>query len=184
MQLATRTPWLATTPELVNVQEDRSAELYDRVINQFSVDTSKRYQPAGGLTFCNIFAWDVMTAMNAPLPHWVNGTGDPVHAGAPGGVELLANQVSDWLERYGARFSWKEGGPKDSQVHANAGRPSVVLYKAKPGTDRGIGHIAVVRPGEWKAGGPWIAQAGSRCFNRGPCDSGFGVRQIRFWLHP
>lgn len=49
----------------------RTRATYDNVVNQFAVGSNPRYAQRNGNTYCNIFAWDVMSAMGATLPHWV-----------------------------------------------------------------------------------------------------------------
>src|SRR5262249_33697365 len=142
---------------------NRNASNYSDVINQFAVDTNPRYQPRGGNTYCNIFAWDVTRAMGAEIPHWVDGNGNPAGGGAPGARELDANGGHRGLETQGPRSGWREVSAAEAQQRATQGPPAVASWN-NPG---GIGHIAVVRPGELTNRGPAIAQAGASNFNNG-----------------
>ena len=145
------------SPPLRNDSTSRSAAAYDNVINQFAVGVNPRYAHRGGSTYCNIFVWDVTSAMGAEIPHWVSPTGDPTpHLK---GNELNANALNDWLNRHGARFGWRKVPLADAVAAANRGCPAVASWK-KPG---GIGHVAMIRPGVATASeGPWMAQAGAQ----------------------
>jgi hypothetical protein len=53
---------------------------------------------------------------------------------------------------------------REAQTTANNGQPSVAVW----GNSGGIGHVAMIRPGEYsKAKGPIIAQAGGLNINSG-----------------
>jgi hypothetical protein len=62
---------------------------------------------------------------------------------------------------------------------ANAGHPATVVWK-NPG---GIGHVAMVRPGELTSNGPAIAQAGSTNTNSTHVRNTFGNRPVEYWVH-
>ena len=71
-----------TTPPIQSNETNRSVALYNNVINQFAVQYNPRYTQVyvnGTLTktYCNIFVWDVTSAMGAPIPHWVDAKGLP-----------------------------------------------------------------------------------------------------------
>ena len=151
-----------TNPPLRGDRSNRSRALYDRVINQFAAGANPRYahrKDANGRTstFCNIFAWDVTRAMGAEIPHWVDAKGDPA---APGkGHELNANAINGWLHAHGPRFGWRPVAAQQAVALASAGRPVVASWK----NPKGIGHIAVIRPGEMHPeAGPLMAQAGAK----------------------
>jgi hypothetical protein len=166
----------------------RRAAIYDAVLDQFGVEENPRYLPADGYTYCNVFSWDCMNAMNAILPHWVKPNGDPalpgVHVEAR---EQLANDVADWLEQHGGRYFWQEGTAEEAQQWANEGRPCVAVWK-RP---NGHGHIAPVRPGDVRPvllEGPLIANAGSFNHNRVRVAkvfvSAWKVQKVKFWCAP
>lgn len=146
--------WIPTNPPVKGDPARRNASDYDNVINQFAVAHNPRYTPRGGNTYCNIFVWDVTRAMGAEVPHWVNASGTPVGVGQ--GRELNANATNDWFHQHGARHGWRQVSAEEAQRMANAGHPSVASWK----NPNGIGHIAIVRPGEINSRGPAIAQAG------------------------
>jgi hypothetical protein len=139
---------------------------YDNVINQFAVGANSRYAHrinAKGKrsTYCNIFLWDVTRAMGCEIPHWVNDAGEPGGVGGKNN-EMNANATHDWLHKHGSRYGWRRmTDPAEAQALANGGHPAVLSYK-KTG---GIGHVAVIRPGEIGDKGNPIAQAGKTNVN-------------------
>lgn len=136
-----------------------SADTYNRVIDQFDVETNPRYaqnHQGKGETYCNIFAWDVTRAMGAEIPHYVQSVESGIPSAGTDGQELDANATNDWLNQHGADYGWREVSAEEAQALANQGYPTVASWK-NPGD---IGHIAVVRPGELTDAGPEIAQAG------------------------
>jgi hypothetical protein len=172
--------WLPANPPLTNAPGNRSATAYAQVINQFAVAHNPRYEPGHqgrGETYCNIFTWDITRAMGAEIPHWVDGSGNSVGVGK--GHELNANATVDWLNRHGARHGWRPASAEEAQRTANGGHPAVVVWK-NPG---GIGHVAVVRPGELTSRGPTIAQAGARNTNNAHVRDTFGSRPVQYWVH-
>ena len=165
----------------------RSANTYNRVINQFNVTKATRYaRTAKGLTWCNIFAWDVCSAMNVKLPHWVMKNGTPATSAdrKKGAWEMNANETFKWLANYGSRYGWKKVSAKDAQARANRGFPTVVIWR---NASSGSGHVAIVRPeaGSYKysSRGPVIAQAGLRNFNYGNVKDGFGNYTVVYYTH-
>jgi hypothetical protein len=48
-----------TSPPVRGDASQRSAPLYDDILNQFAVGVNPRYAHRSGATFCNIFVWDV-----------------------------------------------------------------------------------------------------------------------------
>jgi putative chitinase len=171
--------WIPVDAPVRGDPSNRNAGNYGQVIDQFSVNNNPRYQPRGGNTYCNIFAWDVTRAMGAEIPHWVDGNGNPAGVGAPGARELDANGGHRWLEQHGPRHGWREVSAQEAQALANQGHPTVASWN-NPG---GIGHIAVVRPGEMTDRGPAIAQAGASNFNNGHVRDSFGNRPVQYFVN-
>ena len=73
-------PYHPTNPE--EPDQSQASLLYNNVINQFAVQYNPRYGEVyvdGVLkkTNCNIFVWDVTSAMGALIPHWVDANGWP-----------------------------------------------------------------------------------------------------------
>lgn len=174
--------WVPAEPPLLGDPGARNRNTYDNVINQFAVGNNQRYAHRGGNTYCNIFAWDVMSAMGVQLPHWVNGSGQPSRQGAPGAYELNANGVYDWLNRSGSQHGWRQVSAEEAQRLANQGHPAVVTYHSRSSAP---GHIAVVRPGEVTSRGPAIAQAGGLNTNSAHVrDPGtFGNVPVQYWVN-
>jgi peptidoglycan hydrolase-like protein with peptidoglycan-binding domain len=166
-------------PLTSSAEEGRSRETYDRVIDQFGVGTNPRYERRNGNTYCNIFAWDVTRAMGAEVPHWVRRDGSPAQAFERGAHEMNGNETARWLERHGSRYGWRRATAEEAQDAANGGRPAVVA-RHNPG---GVGHIAVVRPGEITDRGPAIAQAGARNFNNGHVRDVWRRNEPSYWVH-
>jgi predicted chitinase len=169
--------WIPVDAPLKGDPANRNADTYADVIDQFAVGNNPRYAPRGGNTYCNIFAWDVTKAMGAEIPHWVDGAGNPTGVGQ--GRELDANGGHLWLQNQGPSHGWREVSAEEAQQMANQGHPTVASWH-NPG---GIGHIAVVRPGEINERGPAIAQAGASNFNEGHVRDSFGNADVKYFVN-
>ena len=181
-------PAKENSPHYENTSAGRSESAYNKVIDQFNVQSNKRYQPASGRTYCNIFAWDVMSAMNVSLPHWIKNN-EPATSTTSGANELNANAVYNWLQEYGASYGWsKVDNAYDAQKRANDGYPTIAIWKNTSGAS---GHVAVVRPEGngytyTDTKGPVIAQAGASNYNYCNVKTGFGANKmsaILYWTH-
>jgi hypothetical protein len=170
------------TPPVTNTEAVRSAASYDEVINQFAVGYNPRYRPRDGNTYCNIFLWDVTSAMHCEVPHWVNAQGNPAPAFQPGAYEMNVNGTVAWLRDHGTqRFGWQLVDAATAQQHANAGRPAVALWRNPTG---GHGHTVIIRPGNLLAGrGAATAQAGRLNFNQGHIKESFGNAVPKYYVH-
>ncbi len=165
----------------------RTAETYNNVINQFAVAHNPRYairdSSGDGIkdTFCNIFVWDVTRAMGAEIPHWVDRrTGQPTTVyNYSQSRELDANATMDWLRQHGAQHGWRRVSAEEAQRLANEGHPTMVGWK----NPSGIGHVAIVRPGNINERGPAIAQAGSTNVNYAHVRDTFGNRPVEYWVN-
>ena len=170
-------------PPLTNSPGNRSAAIYNQIINQFAVGHNPRYLPSGGATYCNIFLWDVTRAMGAEMPHWIKSNGDIALPFSAGAHELTINAGVVWLQNYGVpQHGWQLTDKAGAQNAANAGKPAVVVWKNPTG---GHGHTAIVRPGVIDPNtGPTTAQAGARNFNEGHLTNGFGtITGYKFYIH-
>lgn len=96
---------------------------------------AQRYQQReSGDTFCNVFAFDVVTAMGGYLPRawYTTESGEFIHHGdayEEGRVkQVRANDLYDWLVEWGPDYGWQAvtGGPRVAQAQANAGRLVVI----------------------------------------------------------
>lgn len=155
-----------TTPSIVNVEGERSPEALRAVIDQFDVVNSERYRPGrNNTTYCNIFVWDVTSALGCEIPHYVDSlTGEPrTYPDITGAYELDANGVYDWLLDHGQEYGWREVTAEEAQNSANEGYPVVAAMSKK--STNGVGHVQIVCPSEDgtynSTLGPTVAQAGS-----------------------
>ena len=168
-------------PLRTNAPGARAPGIYLDVCAQFGVAENPRYAPAAGLTFCNVYVSDATNAMGALIPHWVLPDGTPAAPRAPGARELNCNKTDAFLRSGGAgRWGWTLlDGEAAARVHANAGRPTVALWRNPSG---GPGHIGLIMPSP--AGGPTLlSQAGKRCFHLEPLPRGFATVVPSFWGH-
>ena len=142
------------------------------IVETLNVSTSARYQPGGGKTFCNIYAYDVVTAMGGYLPRvwWTDRAWRKIEAGAEivtqaeyrrlqregesvenvvapiyGQTvdELNANSLNQWMRTRGAGFGWSEAADMTAaQQAANGG--SIVIILASHRQAGHSGHVSVV----------------------------------------
>lgn len=149
------------------------------------VERSARYLPGGGKTFCNIYAADYLYLAGVYLPRvwWTGpallrfGQGQAVDVVYGDTVsEILADQLLEWLLRFGPGFGWRRVFDASAlQAAANAGGVGVICADAAVVGRHG--HITVVVPEDAThsavrdADGhvlqPLQSQAGSRNFRYG-----------------
>lgn len=185
--------WKACTPQVKNYQGQRSTNAYNAAIDQFQVQSNDRYannKRGTGDTYCNIFVWDVTSAMGAEIPHYVDwDTGEiRKYPDTSGARELTANLTYEWLEKHGERYGWREVSAEQAQAHANAGGPAMTIWKNPSGKS---GHMQMVRP--LRAGetydeqkGVAVAQAGSKRLNYTYADDVFSDRAmqaLKYYVH-
>ena len=138
------------------------------LVATLNVEDSGRYAANSDSTFCNVYAYDFVTAMGAYIPRtwWYEGTIAQIQGGATAVTiaeyqarlvagesvaglitpiygetvrELSANGLNDWMQTWGASFGWEQAGSMTAaQEAANAGSVVVVLATGSPG------HISVV----------------------------------------
>lgn len=162
---AGKAPGRAVSLKLTSVPGNRNPVLYRSIIDGFDVENNPRYavnQKGAGDTYCNIFLWDVTSAMGAEIPHYTDrDTGAPAAAGAENALRMNANRMTDWLNTHGPRYGWHEVGSEQAQALANRGCPAVAVWKNREG---GHGHVQVISPSKDGAYDPdrgvAIAQAG------------------------
>jgi hypothetical protein len=179
--------WKPTTPAITNSADNRSPEHLRAVIDQFNVETAERYRPyRDGYTYCNIFVWDVTSALGAEIPHYVDSnTGElRTYPDTDATTALGATATERWLDSHGADYGWTEASPEQAQAFANAGKPAVT-------TAGSLGHVQVVCPSEDggydSVRGVTIAQAGSEVYNYTYISNIYGAAtlnsRIRYWVH-
>lgn len=161
-------PWkqIADIP-ITSSPANRSASAYAAVIDQFDVQGSHagRYRPSDESkdTRCNIFAGDVMRAMNAPLP--MKFEVDPTNP--TDRMTAGAKAINNWLNQ--GHDGWRKIDMTSATDraylldHVRGGRPALA---SDPG------HIALLRPeqtlselNDGNLGQLVIAQAGARNYN-------------------
>jgi hypothetical protein len=174
----------------------RRAELAG-IIDWLAVDkpSHKRYQPRGGITFCNIYVHDYCHLAGCYLPRvWWSPAAIEALAQGRTVLPLLgrtideqrANDLYRWLRDFGLRFGWRQTGtPTKLQTEANQG--AIALIVARRVTDGVSGHVVVVAPetadhqarrnsaGEVVA--PLQSQAGVTNFR-------YGTGKVDWWKDP
>lgn len=161
-----------------NDDRHRAAGAYGKVISQFDVVNSPRYQPIvtqkETQTFCNIYVEDVTRAMGVDIPHG-----------------KLANEIRVWLKS-DKNSGWKRVSANDAQHMANEGHPSLGIVPG--GTN---GHVVMVRPGTVNEtvrtnemgisfSMPAISQAGKKTYDAKHANWSFpkaAFDEIEYWYH-
>ena len=156
------------------------------VIDALRVASSSRYLPQGDTTFCNVYAYDVVTAMGGYLPRvwWTDRglkalaagatlisvedynakakTGDPgnvVTNDSPFTQQVDANGLDDWMVLWGATYGWQRlDSPEIAQQTADEG--VLVVITATTGSDQKPGHISVVLAETEQRKHPAVADTG------------------------
>ena len=158
--------WTAATPAITSTEDNRSADRYRSLLDQFRVETAARYRPGrDGFTYCNIFVLDVTRAMGVHIP------------------QMGAIAMDKWLSTEGAEYGWREVDAETAQRYANEGKPAVT-------TSGENGHVQMVAPsrdGEFDPErGVAIAQAGGTNTNYAYITETYGasgMRQVRYFVN-
>jgi hypothetical protein len=127
-----------------------------QLIDWFKVESSARYLPGGGSTFCNIYAYDYCFMTEAYLPRvwWTTqallklqqGQSVPVKYGETV-EEITANGLNNWFKDFGEQFGWQRVvSLTELQDAANQGRVCITVARAKQHSHNGHGHIVAVVP--------------------------------------
>lgn len=172
--------WRSVTGhKFTSTRELRSAEQLLLVTRQFGVTWQPRYQPTPIATYCNIYAIDVLEAMGVLAPrHWVDAIdGHPTPVGT--GEELSANKLCTWFAHHGTEFCWSLASEEDARANAQAGRPSLALWRNPD--PKHSGHVAVVIPDARSA--TYLAQAGRSNSDCVALKDIFGKLPVAFWVH-
>jgi len=178
--------WRPANPTIKSTEDNRNPGLYNAVISQFRVETAERYKPfRNGYTYCNIFMWDVTSAMGAEIPHYTDpDTGEPrYYPDIKGAKSMTAVEIDGWLKKYGPEYGWHEVDAETAQLHANEGKPAVT-------SGGSLDHVQVVCPsknGEFDPiRGVTVAQAGSRVTSYSYISSIYGagsLEKVSYWIH-
>lgn len=169
-----KAPWFPVDAPLKGALP-RSRAMYRAIVEQFEVKTAKRYQRTSDDTYCNIFAWDVTSAMGAEIPHWIDDAGNASKFGKPN-HELRVDGIFDWLKKHGG--SWRECTRGEASMAAELGCPTVVLDKDD--------HIAVVVPVSGAAD-IRVTQAGAHNLVDAPLGDAWratDLPKLHFFTHP
>ena len=177
------------------------------ILDWLAVDKPEhlRYQPRGGLTFCNIYAHDYCHLAGCYLPRvWWSGTA--IEALAQGRTvepligktvdEQRANDLFRWLRDFGLRFGWRQASTL-TQLQTEVNQGAVGLIVARRVIDGKSGHMVPVVPeiGENRARrnttgeviAPLQSQAGVTNFRFGTSKPGWWqdekFAEFAFWLH-
>lgn len=169
-------------PKVTNNVGKRSSAAYNEVVNQFEVADNPRYDNSDGRTWCNIYAWDVTSAMGCEIPHYVNNaTGAPMTQqealSNPGTYsEQNCGRHCDWLAEHGTKYGWREVSAEQAIQSAASGEPAVAITR---------GHIAMVAPNNAGEEGVYISQAGASNKNHIPIRNGFGsqTNDVKYYAH-
>ncbi|MCW4463870.1 SH3 domain-containing protein [Sphingomonas sp. BT-65] len=131
-----------------------SAAQLNKVIAWLAVEQSRRYQPGGGRTYCNIYAHDVAYAADVYLPRvwWTDKAIAELKAGRQVAAqydvtirEMNANAIHNWLIDYGAHFGWKRTfSLTDLQECAKRGGIATICARRKDLARSG--HIVIIAP--------------------------------------
>ncbi len=152
------------------------------IVETLNVQESARYQPGDGKTFCNIYAYDMVTAMGGYLPRvwWTDATWGKIQAGAEivsladlkrmkkdkedvsnvvapeYGVtvgEQNANALTKWMHGTGAEFGWSAATDMEgAQTAANQGQIVILLAANKVASKSGHVSVVLAESNEHKAG--------------------------------
>lgn len=137
------------------------------VVETLNVVNSERYRKnrKGKLeTYCNVYAYDVVTALGGYLPRvwWTDGalqhvrngkTVEPIHGITV--LEMRANELTGWMHTYGDEFGWRKAKDANAaQEAANNGRLVIALAKSSrtkldPNTKKKVprsGHVSIIMP--------------------------------------
>jgi Domain of unknown function (DUF4157) len=127
------------------------------LVRTLNVESSYRYQQErdkkGNVTatFCNVFAYDMVTAMGAYLPRvwWRDpqaAIADPTLDANPNNtMQMNANALYQWMLDWGPSFGWRSvGTPADAQAEANDGKIAIILAGLGVVDQTAPGHVSVV----------------------------------------
>ena len=100
---------LPITPYKTNDAQHRNPDAYSEVMESLDVGNTDRYRISNNNTWCNIYVWDVTTAMGCEIPHYYDKiTGEPLTREYclqnPGTYfEMSALRMTTWLSTYGSK---------------------------------------------------------------------------------
>jgi len=165
--------------------------------------THLRWQPQGGTTYCNVYAYDVCNIAGIYLPRvwWEHDALVSLQAGQQVEVkygqtvdEIRANDIYDWLVAFGGSFGWQRVfDPDPLQTQVNSGMVGIICAQ-RVDINR-PGHIQIVAPEHGnqqakRSGGkvtqPLQSNAGTTTFTYGFLGSSWWrssqFRELGFWV--
>jgi hypothetical protein len=141
--------------EAERLEREWNISLQFAVVKTLDVENSDRYEPVeGGPTYCNIYAYDVVSALGGYLPRvWWNDdvierirngeTVDPIYGKTI--HEMNANALTQWFIDFGPDFGWERADDMTAaQDAANGGELAIIV--AANQNPKKSGHITVVMP--------------------------------------
>lgn len=127
------------------------------LVSTLNVENSPRYAQTrddkGNVTqtFCNVFAYDMVTGMGAYLPRvwWRDpaaAQADPtLDANVTNTFQLNANALYQWMLDWGEAFGWRSvETPATAQAQANLGKVVIILAGLGVVGTESPGHVSVV----------------------------------------
>ncbi len=168
-----------TRAEAIRVTLFRASQ--QALVRTLNVENSPRYDQRrddkGNVTatFCNVFAYDMVTAMGAYLPRvwWRDpqaALADPtLDANLTNTMQMNANALYQWMLDWGTAFGWRSvETPAAAQSEANGGKIAIILAGLGVVDQTAPGHVSVVMAEsaalgvQQRSGGtPLQAQAGA-----------------------
>lgn len=142
--------------EAERLEREWNISLQFAVVETLNVENSDRYEaePGRGPTYCNIYAYDVVSALGGYLPRvwWTDDairrirqgeTVEPVYDDTI--LEMNANALTQWFADFGADFGWERAADMtEAQNTANDGELGIIVA-ANEDPDAS-GHITVLMP--------------------------------------
>jgi hypothetical protein len=138
------------------VRNSASASALNTILNYLDPgkSTHVRYQPGGGKTYCNIYAYDYAQRCKTYVPRvwWTPAALAKIAQGNVPPVlygntvrEMTANMLHDWFIDFGGIYGWSRIYDVDAlQTDANSGRVCIIV--AKRINLARSGHIVAVVP--------------------------------------
>lgn len=163
--------WKPLVPPAAEIRTERSAENLLAATRALHVTQAKRYLPAHGNTWCNIFMSDATQLLGCPISHW-----------DPQGNERTINRTILDL-RAGKFEGWTKVAAHDAANRAQIGLPTVAVWL----NPRGHGHVSVVvpRPDNGELGHIYVTGAGAACREQCKLEEQFGpyTPMVEFYGH-
>lgn len=163
--------WKALTPPPSEVRTVRSADNLLAATRALHVMEAKRYLPANGNTYCNIFMADATQLLGCSI----------AHRDAAGNERTINQTILDL--RAGKYDGWTKVTVSDAANRAQMGLPTVAVWL----NPKGHGHVAVLvpRPTAGTVGHVYVTGAGAACREQCTIEGQFGslTSQVEFFGH-